>query len=545
MNGGESEVIYALLLGFSAMLACLLWFRLQAFLSLTLAAGIVGLLTPNTVVERFLTRQQAWSQVQVNLSTDRLVGIPPGHTPAPGTRMQIVRLDPRRIVGWGEVEVISSSGGFATAKPLGETSLKEVVLGLDLVLPVDALPLIARLRNRTITERMAQAFGASFAEWGMVIAIACLLARFLEESGSAEKIARCILGSKMTGGAWTLMFLGFLMAIPLGYVPTMIAISAVARAMWSRTESWFLKYLLFLHVGAWAAPPLAFPFANLPPNTSHVAFLVGGLIIGLFGAIVGGVMINFLNRGEYLPHREKPEVVGDLKDNHLIHESRLPPLIVSLAPLFVPALLVCSGRVLTGKIFGGDLPAVWSYVLATLGSPPVALILGVLMAMGITPCFRNITWRKTTEKVHLALQNAGPLILGAVAAGAFGRIVQQTDIGAGTFQFSKTGLDWGVSCNFAFAAALELITSAGVNTIEATRGWAAASEQIPAVLLALAAFYGTKFAFWFNDPEFWVASQTSAMSETQGLKFLSICTAVVALALFLGSLACAIGYSSM
>ena len=114
MNVGETEIIYALLFGFAAVLLCLLWFRLQAFLSLTLGTGIVALLTPDSVIERFVTRQQAWSQVQTNFSTNLLEGIPPGHSPAPGTRLQIVRMAPHEITGWGELEVISTAGGLAT-----------------------------------------------------------------------------------------------------------------------------------------------------------------------------------------------------------------------------------------------------------------------------------------------------------------------------------------------------------------------------------------------------------------------------------------------
>jgi GntP family gluconate:H+ symporter len=93
--------------------------------------------------------------------------------------------------------------------------------------------------------RVAEAFGATAAGVGIVIALAAIIGMAMTASGAADRIVRAFLRlfGEQQGGT-VLMASGFTLAIPVFFDTVFFLLVPLVRSMYRRTGKHYLKYLL-------------------------------------------------------------------------------------------------------------------------------------------------------------------------------------------------------------------------------------------------------------------------------------------------------------
>jgi GntP family gluconate:H+ symporter len=164
----------------------------------------------------------------------------------------------------------------------------------------------------------------------------------------------------------------------------------------------------------------------------------------------------------------------------------------------------------------------------------ISAIIGLLMLVAYSP-----TQKSTREHIHVALQDAGSIVLITSIGGAFGHVLRQSGIAYAIqqqFPLVQSGTAllcaaFGITAIVRVAqgsATVAMITSIGIV------GPLAASFELPfdPVYLALAIGCGSKPMPWMNDSGFWVVGRMSGMTERQTLSTFSVCLTIMGFAGF-------------
>jgi GntP family gluconate:H+ symporter len=171
--------------------------------------------------------------------------------------------------------------------------------------------------------------------------------------------------------------------------------------------------------------------------------------------------------------------------------------------------------------------------LLAVGDKQIALILAAAIALGTL--LMTTDANRTGSAVRTGLTTAGVIILIIGAGGAFGTALQQTGIGTA---IESLAASYNISfIPLAFVLTALIRTAQGSATVAMiTAAGALAGVAQPEILgfnpvyLALAIGCGSKPIWWMNDSGFWVVSQMSGMTESEGLKTLTPLTAIMGVA---------------
>jgi GntP family gluconate:H+ symporter len=188
-------------------------------------------------------------------------------------------------------------------------------------------------------------------------------------------------------------------------------------------------------------------------------------------------------------------------------------------------------RKATGATFGDSLDSVFK----TLGDRNVALAIAAAVAIYLARAYRTDGQAALSQSLEKALGSAGIIILITSAGGAFGGMLRSSGL-------SLSGLvDDGATpvmlVTLAFAATTVIRTAQGsatvaMMTVVGIFGPMATGGDLGfhPLYLALAIGAGSKPISWMNDSGFWVITRMSGMTESQGLKYVTPMTTLMALA---------------
>jgi gluconate:H+ symporter, GntP family len=211
-----------------------------------------------------------------------------------------------------------------------------------------------------------------------------------------------------------------------------------------------------------------------------------------------------------------------------------PPLYVSLLPIVVALLLIAFGAV-------AEAAGVKSPVIAFLGDPVFALLLGLLGAYLLA--WRTLTNEHVEEAMHKGFNATGQILLITGIGGSLGAVIGETGLDKilGGFFSAEAGTPdlLTISLAWLIAAILHLaIGSISVAAITAAGILAPilASIEVPTVVLGLAIGSGALFALQVNSNFFWMFETLLGLT-TQGtfkaLTFVTALASVVSLILIL------------
>ncbi len=401
-----------------------------------------------------------------------------------------------------------------------------------------------RLSQDHAGDRIADGFGRTAGQIGIVIAMASIIGICLLESGSADRIVRTALGVLGERRA-ALAFLGsgFLLGIPVFFDTVFFLLMPLGKATRIRTGRDYLFYILTIVAGATMThslvPPTPGPlFVASALHVDLAMMIIAGCAVGAVTAATGYGFAVWANRRWDFPMRESDDSLRQLEELSRSDPGRLPPTLIALLPILLPVALIAARSAV--ESIAVQVPF-RGWFLA-LGNKNIALFLGAAIAMATL--FRRTSLNKTVAAVRAALASAGIIILITSSGGAFGSMLQETGIGSAIEKLSSNYQMAVIPLAFVLttlirtaqgSATVAMVTAAGVFAGMANP----AQLGFHPVYLALAIGCGSKPIWWMNDSGFWVVTQMSGMAEAEGLRTLTPMAAIMGIAGLLVTMALA------
>ncbi|MEZ4994054.1 MAG: GntP family permease [Saprospiraceae bacterium] len=393
------------------------------------------------------------------------------------------------------------------------------------------------MSTQLIGKRLSTAFGNTAGKIGILIALASIIGTALMRSGGAERIIRSFLnliGKKRA----SLAFLSgsFTLAIPVFFDTVFYLMIPLVKSISVRDTRKFSLYLMCIIAGGVMAhsliPPTPGPlFVAQEMGIDLGVMILGGLVVGAITVICGYFYALWANKKWDLPMRDTPDIsIEELKVISEKKQEDLPGLWLSVLPILLPILLI-AGNTLLNVTLADDSPMI--KLFSILGDSNIALLLAAVIAM-------YLLWTRIKEVeqfkkyMYEALVSAGIIILITSAGGAFGQMLQQTNIGsrieglATSYQMAILPLAFIITAVVRTAqgsATVAMVTAIGVMS-----GFTeSAGLPFHPVYLALVIGCGSKIFAWMNDSAFWIISRMSGMDEKESIRHFSMLLLVMGL----------------
>ena len=366
-------------------------------------------------------------------------------------------------------------------------------------------------------------FGSLMTGIGFPIGFGIMMGQILEDSGAAESLAKSILkafpGKK---APWALGLTAFLLSIPVFFDVTFVILIPLGIAVAKETKRPLAYFAEAIAIGGVSSqtfvPPTPNPLAAATILNFDLSYIIiAGTIVGLAAAVFSMfVWFRMLDRpGFWDPNKDETGLLD--MDAAVVHRVDLPSPWAAVIPICLPVLAILIGS-FWPVVTGSDAPVVIQFI----SQKTIAILLGLLAAYAIL--LKRMGWGGLNESVSKSLKQAGVVLLITGAGGAFGAVIQATNIGevliAGLTEGQSSTmlilcLTFGIGVLFRVAQGSGTVASITAMTIMAS---VAPSAGCHPVYIALAALAGGNFIGHVNDSGFWVVTNLSGASVTGGLK---------------------------
>ncbi|WP_075618749.1 GntP family permease [Paenisporosarcina indica] len=385
----------------------------------------------------------------------------------------------------------------------------------------------------TVVEHVNSGFGGLMTSIGLVIVAGTIIGVVLEKSGAAYRMAEVVLrvlGEKRPQLAMSVI--GYIVSIPVFCDSGYIILSSLKKALAKRAKVTIASMAIALATGLYAThvlvPPTPGPIAAAG-NIGAADYLGTIILIGLLVAIPATIV-------GYLWARKvgtKIEVEADREALVLDYDEivksfgKMPSTFKSFLPIVLPIVLIGIGSI--AALVGGE--SGWINFLKFLGSPTVALFLGVFASFLLLP---ELSEKTLSSWIGEALKEAAPILLITGAGGAFGTVIKNTGV-AELLQ----NMDLGALANgalfllvpFLIGAALKTAQGSSTASLVITSALIAPmlpqlgiEGAIPLALVVMAIGAGSMTVSHVNDSFFWVVTQYSGMKVTDAYKAMTMAT---------------------
>lgn len=367
--------------------------------------------------------------------------------------------------------------------------------------------------------RVAEEFGRTSANLGILIAMATVLGEGMMLSGAAQCIAGAML--RVLGAArahWAFFFSSFLLCIPVMLDTVMYLLAPLFKAVGRETKKDYLLLVMCTVAGGTIThslvPPTPGPLFVAGELGVPMGTMIGmGCVIGLGAALVGVVFAKWTNQREVL---EVP-----IEEAGHAPATRMPPLWLALFPVLLPLVLIGLDAAFSPSLHAAGSPlAPW---IANLGDKDMALTLGALSALA--PLFFGWGSGSSAAAVQSAVNSGAAILLIIAAGGAFGGVLQQTGIAADIAQrfdgFHSLALPIVFFVTMLVRTAQGSATVAMITAAPIAKAFIAGGASINPVYFAIAIGCGSKPFAWMNDAGFWIISKSSGLPESRTLRTVS------------------------
>ena len=529
--------LWILLIALCIVIGGVLVLRLHAFLTLLFAAFIVAALTSSATMYRFEIRNRSSHIVSINPDCSSVTVSDPKRRLEVGTIYDVYTLtgsdSPFKSAEVTVVSLGTDERPVATATVLQKQSELSPSIG-DSVITTGAAIAARSASQETIGKRVAEGFGRTALDIGILIAMASILGSCLMAARGAERIVFSLqqaIGQQRT----PLVFLlsGFVLGIPMFAEAVFYLLLPLAKAMWMKSRRHYLLLVLSIVAGATMTHSLVPP----TPGPLFVADAMGiglslmmrqGLIVGLVAALSGYAYALWADARWSIPLRLSAGISSDSLSHNISmaeHEikDKLPSLFFSLLPILLPVVLISTDSLIDS--FSWDLPPWFVAAVHAVGDKNIALTLSAVCAIGLLVFQSSGNQRGTQvrKSIHDAVIEAGEIILVIAAGGALGSTLRQAGMSelASAFVPEATLLflpmAWGITAIVRIAqgsATVAMITAVGIIAPIAL----AEDLSYHPVYVAIAIGCGSKVGMWMNDSGFWVISKLSGMNEMETLR---------------------------
>ncbi len=397
-----------------------------------------------------------------------------------------------------------------------------------------ALALLAGIPLNKIPSMIGEGFSGTFKSIGIVIIFGAIIGTVLEKTGAALKLADMVVkvvGQKRPELAMLIM--GWVVGIPVFCDSGFVVLNPIREAIQKKIAANPVGTAVALSGGLYAA------HVFIPPTPGPIAVAGGvGLEHNLLLVIVMGIVVSIpVLAASYLFAKyigKRVTVSSDGKDDELIAQSydellkrygKLPSGGLSLAPIFIPIILMALGSIT--KILGlsGDA----SNLILFLGNPILALAVGVVCAVILI--FHSGKASEFEQLTNDTLKIVGPILFITAAGGVLGKVIVEAGFVEYIKQNAVTISTVGIFFPFLISAILKtaqgsstvaMITTAAImgmfNAQDSLMSTLGLTSEIAAALTVMAIAAGAMCVSHANDSYFWVVTNFSKMTPQQGYR---------------------------
>ncbi len=378
----------------------------------------------------------------------------------------------------------------------------------------------AKFLTKPAAARVADEFGKTCANLGILIAMATIIGEAMLLSGAAEAIAAAML--RWFGAArahWAFFATAYILCIPVLLDTVMYLLAPLFKAVARRTGRDYLLLVMCTVAGGTIThslvPPTPGPLFVAGELHVPLGLMIGmGSVIGLGAALVGVAFARWSNRHHTIavPIEQTPAASAAIV-------RRLPPLWLALIPVFLPIALIALDASLPES--AKATPGLLARLIHAIGNKDMALTLGALAALAPLAARRG----EGARAVKTAVQEGAVILLIIAAGGAFGGVLQQTGIAgelAGNFRgIHQLALPAVFLVTMLVRSAQGSATVAMITAAPIAKALLAGGALIHPVYFALAIGCGSKPFSWMNDAGFWIITRVGGLREDQTLRTVS------------------------
>ena len=398
-----------------------------------------------------------------------------------------------------------------------------------------------------IIESIETGFGGTIGKIGIIIISGLIIGIFLEKSGGAQTMAGFILKLIGTKRVYTAMsIIGYIVSIPVFCDSGFIIISPLNKSLSRQAGLSVTGTSIALALGLLSThtmvPPTPGPIAaaGILEADLGLVILIGLpvsllvlIVTTLFAKKIAGKVQISPDSQLSPPSGNKDQISPKLTDtistmnNDQIGPklSNNPPVWKSFLPIIIPIIFIVFHSIAeypTNPFGVGKIKNIISFI----GNPVVALLVGMIISFTLPAKFE----RKMLAPdgwVGEALKSAAIIILVTGAGGAFGKVLQNSDMGTILGEMiGNSGL--GLWLPFLLAAALKTAQGSSTVSIITTASMISPlisplgfDSEISKAMVVVAIGAGSCVVSHANDSYFWVVTQLSNMNVKQGYKLMS------------------------
>ncbi|MEO6568403.1 MAG: SLC13 family permease [Opitutaceae bacterium] len=409
-------------------------------------------------------------------------------------------------------------------------------------------------------ELTAVEFGNAAGGIAISIGLASIIGLCLMESGAADKVVRRFLaafGEKHAGLA--LLASTYVLSIPIFFDTMFMLMVPLARALALRTGKNYLLYILAICCAGVITHTLTVPHPGplAMVDNLHVdpgLSLLWGLVGGVLPCLVCYGLVRWLDRRLHVPLRETPgAALSELAQITQKPENELPGFLASVAPVFLPILLISLGSF--WKVFAestalgsplGDPTAFAAVgkVVLFLGNKNIALVLGTVIAIVVVARQRRLSLAALEPLLAAPISTAATIILITAAGGAFGGMLRHAGVGdsikavAAAYHIDLLVLGWMTAAVLKVAQGSTTVALIAASAIIWPMMDPATNAALPyhSMYVFLATGFGGLCGSWMNDSGFWVVSKLGGLTEKETLKSWTVLLTAISVVGFLFTL---------
>lgn len=384
-----------------------------------------------------------------------------------------------------------------------------------------------------ILKSINDGFGNTLGKIGLVIVIGVIIGAFLEHSGGAYRLADIVLNKIGKNRIHEAMAtVGFVVSIPVFADSGFIILNSLNKSLTKKaglsivgTATALMLGLMITHV---LVPPTPGPIAAAGILDADV-----GLVM-LVGLIIGGLsLIVAILYAKYYASRFFIDPNPEMTEEELVKKiESAPGALKSFLPILIPIVLIIGKSLIGFYIPDVKQANILIQILDFVGTPVIALIIGMLFAFLLPKKFDN-TLLSSSGWVGKSLNDASSILLITGAGGIFGTILQNSGI-ANVLANQLSGWQMGIWLPFLICAAIK--TAQGSSTVALITTASIIAPLLPAMgfeteiqkaLVVAAIGAGAAVVSHANDSGFWVVTQLSGIDVKTGYKAYTLGTLIV------------------
>ncbi|HDL5699561.1 TPA: GntP family permease [Mannheimia haemolytica] len=397
-----------------------------------------------------------------------------------------------------------------------------------------ALALVAGLPLAKIPTIVGEGFSNTFKSIGIVIIFGAIIGTILEKTGAALKLADMVVkvvGQKRPELAMLIM--GWVVGIPVFCDSGFVVLNPIREAIRKKILANPVGMAVALSAGLYAShvfiPPTPGPIAAAGAvGLSHNLLLVIGMgfVVSIPVLIASYFFAKYIGKQVSVAEEAQADQVISQSYEDLIKQyGKLPSGFLSLAPIFMPIILMAIGSI--AKIAGvsGD----FGVFLQFVGNPIIALAVGVIFAIFLLVSSGKIA--KFDSLTNDTLKLVGPILFITAAGGVLGNVITQ----AGFVDYIKQNAHIistaGIFFPFLISAILKtaqgsstvaIITTASImgmfNAPDSLMNALGLTSEIAAALTVMAIAAGSMCVSHANDSYYWVVTNFTKLTPQQGYR---------------------------